>query len=78
MVYALVPGTKQMWVVDVDAKNPKKGKARPVQVELGATSGSSIEVLKGIAAGDRVVVIGNERLRPAQDVVVATRETASR
>jgi RND family efflux transporter MFP subunit len=75
---ALVPGTRQMWVVDVDPKKPKQGKARPVQVELGATSGSSIEILSGVKAGERVVVVGNERLRPGQDVVIAEREVAKR
>jgi RND family efflux transporter MFP subunit len=73
---AVVPGTKQMWVVDVDPKNPKQGKVRPTPVEFGATSGSSIEVVKGLQPGDRVVVIGNERLRPGQEVVMAVREAA--
>jgi HlyD family secretion protein len=74
---AIVPGTKQIWVVDVDPKNPKVGKARLTPVEFGATSGSSIEVLKGLSLGDRVVVIGNERLRPGQEVAVTTRVEAA-
>jgi RND family efflux transporter MFP subunit len=42
--------------------------ARPVQ--LGAAVGSRFEVLKGLKRGDRVVVRGNERLRPGAKVRV--------
>lgn len=44
------------------------GKAQPRTVELGEAVGSRFEVLSGLAPGDRVVVRGNERLRPGQAV----------
>jgi len=40
--------------------------SRPVQ--LGAAVGSRMEVLDGLGEGEQVVVRGNERLRPGQDV----------
>ncbi|MDU8913766.1 efflux RND transporter periplasmic adaptor subunit [Aestuariicoccus sp. MJ-SS9] len=44
------------------------GKAEPRSVEIGAALGDRFEVLSGLAPGDRVVVRGNERLRPGQDI----------
>lgn len=52
---------------DVD---PNSGKARPVPVTLGEASGRLIEVKGKLKSGDKVVVRGNERLRPGQDVVI--------
>ena len=46
-------------------------------VELGEAVGPRFEVLGGIAAGDMVVVRGNERLRPGQAVTVTADEAAS-
>lgn len=46
----------------------KDGKAEPRAVEIGASFGSAFEVLSGLAPGDEVVVRGNERLRPMQDI----------
>ncbi len=43
---------------------------RPVPVELGIADGNDVEVRGNIAAGDRVIVLGNERLRPMQPVKV--------
>ncbi len=48
-----------------------RGKVRPVAVELGVTSGRLIQVSGPLTAGQQVVVRGNERLRPGQDVVVS-------
>jgi len=48
----------------------KAGKARPVSVRMGASDGRLIEITGAIKAGDMVVVRGNERLRPGQDVVI--------
>jgi hypothetical protein len=48
----------------------KVGKARPVSVRMGASDGRLIEITGAIKAGDMVVVRGNERLRPGQDVVI--------
>ncbi len=44
------------------------GKAVPRRVEIGASFGDAFEVLSGLAPGDEVVVRGNERLRPMQDI----------
>lgn len=43
---------------------------RPVPVELGIADGNHVEVRGNLAAGDRVIVLGNERLRPMQPVKV--------
>ncbi len=52
------------WTVFVAAE----GKAQPRQVEIGAPAGDRYEVIGGLAPGDLVVVRGNERLRPGQDI----------
>jgi RND family efflux transporter MFP subunit len=44
------------------------GKAQPRTVEIGAALESGFEVLSGVQQGDEVVVRGNERLRPGQDI----------
>ena len=44
------------------------GKAQPRTVTLGEAAGDRIEIVRGIDAGDEVVIRGNERLRPGQDV----------
>jgi RND family efflux transporter MFP subunit len=69
---ALVLGgpTPMVYVVDADAKNPKQGKVRPVPVELGIADGNLAQVKGGLQVGQQVVVQGNERLFPGQDVVV--------
>lgn len=45
-----------------------EGKAAPRSVTIGASLGNTFEVLDGLAPGDEVVVRGNERLRPGQDI----------
>lgn len=70
---ALVPGAGQMWVVDPDPKNPKLGKVRPAPVQVGESDGERIEVLKGLKAGELVVALGNERLRPGMSVEIKQR-----
>ena len=45
-----------------------KGKALPRPVKLGEAVGARFVVLKGLKPGERVVVRGNERLRPGQKV----------
>lgn len=52
------------WTVFVAAE----GKAQPRTVEIGVPAGDRYEVLTGLAPGDQVVVRGNERLRPGQDI----------
>ena len=44
------------------------GKAMPRTVEIGAALNNSFEVISGLSEGDEVVVRGNERLRPGQDI----------
>ena len=44
--------------------------ARQVPVTPGVGQGRDIEVVGEISAGDRVVVRGNERLQPGQDVQI--------
>ena len=46
----------------------EEGKAMPRTVEIGAALNNSFEVLSGLSEGDEVVVRGNERLRPGQDI----------
>lgn len=51
------------------------GKAQPRIVQIGLPAGDRYEVLNGLAAGDVVVVRGNERLRPGQDITPNPVET---
>lgn len=59
------------WTVFVAAD----GKAQPRQVQIGVPSGDRYEVISGLAPGDQVVVRGNERLRPGQDIAPSPVET---
>ncbi len=54
-------GDRRVFVVE-------DGKAAPRTVELGRAVGSRFEVISGLVEGDLVVVRGNERLRPGQQV----------
>jgi RND family efflux transporter MFP subunit len=56
-------GNKVVFVV-----NESEMTASLRQVELGETFGSRFEVLNGLKPGDKVVIRGNERLRPNQKV----------
>jgi len=51
-----------IFIVDED------NKARRIRVSTGIGSGEMIEVRGPVQEGDRVVIRGNERLRPGQDV----------
>jgi multidrug efflux pump subunit AcrA (membrane-fusion protein) len=68
---ALVLGGPQRIIYVVDPQGPGKGKARAVQVELGASEGNFVQVIAPLKAGELAVVQGNERLQPGQDVVIA-------
>ncbi|MDA1163772.1 MAG: efflux RND transporter periplasmic adaptor subunit [Planctomycetota bacterium] len=57
-------------VKDSTNSTAKTGKVRPVPVTMGASDGRLIEIQGAIKAGDMIVVRGNERLRPGQDVVI--------
>jgi multidrug efflux pump subunit AcrA (membrane-fusion protein) len=59
-----------VYALDPSAADPQLGTVRPVPVTLGVASGSSIEITGPLEPGQRVVVQGNERLRPGQEVKV--------
>jgi HlyD family secretion protein len=69
---ALVLGGAEpmVYVVDTDPKDPAKRMCRPVPVKSGVSFDSMIEVTGPLQAGQPVVIEGNERLRPGQEVVV--------
>jgi RND family efflux transporter MFP subunit len=75
---ALVLGGESpiVFVVDPDSQNPKQGKVRPVPVEMGIADDGLIQVKGPLKADEWVVVQGNERLRPGQDVLLATIQSA--
>ena len=50
------------------------GKAQPRSVTLGVALEDRYEVLNGLEAGDLVVVRGNERLRPGQEIAASQME----
>lgn len=60
----LRPGQTFLWVIGAD------GGAKRVDVTTGAADGPLVEVVGDIAAGDRVVIRGGERLRPGQMVSI--------
>lgn len=70
---ALVLGgpTPIVYVVDRESANSKQGKSRAVPVELGVADGRLIQVKGDLKPGQLVVVQGNERLRPMQDVILS-------
>ena len=53
----------------------EEGKAQPRPVMIGLPLGDRYEVLSGLQQGDVVVVRGNERLRPGQDIAPNPIET---
>lgn len=61
---ALVQG-RGGWIVYI----AQAGKAQPRPVRIGAAVGNRFEVLDGLQEGQQVVVRGNERLRPGQDIM---------
>lgn len=65
-VVAKSDGTRELWRVSLDDGEPK---AWPVTVETGRARGDRLEILRGeVDAGDQVVLLGNESLRPGQAV----------
>lgn len=63
-----VSGTRQVWRVEaLDGESI----VQPVKIAVGRASGGRVEVLDGgLAAGDQVVLLGNEQLKPGQRVSV--------
>lgn len=57
-------------VVHVVSRDAQQGTVQPVQVQLGVASGGLIQVIGDIAPGQSVVIEGNERLRPGQQVAI--------
>lgn len=69
---ALVLGGPQpmVYVVQTSSPGDKLGKANPVPVQVGIADGNLIQVTGPLQAGELVVVKGNERLRPGQDISI--------
>jgi len=65
---AVVPSGAQKIVYTVD-----QGKAFPVTVEVVGYYNNSAVVKDGLTPGRQVVIRGNERLRPGQEVEVIDR-----
>ena len=59
-------GRREVWrVLTEDGDN----KAEPVRIEIGRANGDRVEIVSGqIEAGERIVLLGNERLRPGDRV----------
>ena len=49
----------------------QNGRVRPAQVEIGEAFANKFEIISGLRAGMKIVVRGNELLRPGQPVRVA-------
>ena len=64
VVYVVAPGPSAAGAPEGAAT----GTVRPVEVTLGTTVDGGVEVRGALAAGDLVVVRGNERLRPGATV----------
>ncbi|QDT96915.1 efflux RND transporter periplasmic adaptor subunit [Gimesia aquarii] len=60
-----------IFVVEPNKENQKLGKARAVPVQVGVAQGRLIQVKGDLKRGAFVVIRGNERLRPEQNVVIA-------
>jgi RND family efflux transporter MFP subunit len=73
---ALVLGGRSpmVCVVDSDPKT-KQNVVRIVPVEIGISQGSLVQVLGDVKPGEKVVVRGNERLRPGQSVNILSAPT---
>jgi multidrug efflux pump subunit AcrA (membrane-fusion protein) len=65
---AVVLGGPTPVVWTVDSTTDKTGKARQVPVQLGIAAENLIQVIGPLKAGNTIIVEGNERLRPMQEV----------
>lgn len=70
---AIVLGGQQPMVYQLarESASAQVGKAVPIPVTLGVSQGSLIQITAPLKPGDLVVVRGNERLRPQQDLRIA-------
>lgn len=66
-VVRLPNGIAQVWLVVLENDQPV---AQPRHVRLGRASGDFIEIREGLKPGNRVVVRGNETLRPGQPLTI--------
>lgn len=62
--------TPMLYAVDGSTAVGKSAAVRPVPVELGVAEGGLIQVTGQLQQGDLVIVQGNERLRPGQEVTI--------
>ncbi len=60
--------------VTPSAQNPREGTAEMVPVTLGISDGGLFEILGPLQVGDLVIVEGNERIRPGQQVLITQTE----
>ena len=67
---ALILGGRLPVVMVADMTSETEGVAVRIEVETGMARGELIEVTGELAAGQKVVVDGNERLQPGQLVRV--------
>ncbi len=59
-------GRRQVWRIEADSGDTI---AQPIPVEIGRAAGDRVEIVSGeLAVGDRVVLLGNENLRPGDRV----------
>jgi len=72
---ALVLGEDKpvVWVITEDPAAPNQGTAAPLPVELGVSYDDLIEVRGPLEPGQLVVVEGNERIRPGQQLAITKR-----
>lgn len=75
---ALVLGGPQpaLMVVAIDEATQKET-VRPVPVQLGVADGALIQVTGNLTAKDKIVVIGNERVRPGQPIAAVMADEQS-
>jgi RND family efflux transporter MFP subunit len=65
-VVAKADGSRLVWRVH---EEDRRFRAFPVRIETGSAQGDRLEVVDGeLAAGDRIVLLGNENLAPGQPV----------
>lgn len=74
-VVARPDGERLVWRVQAEADMLK---AFPVRVQIGRAQGDLLEVISDeLAAGDRVVLLGNETLRPGKTVTDRSRSVSA-
>lgn len=71
---ALVLGSSQNRVFKV-VESGKKMTAVPVPVTTGIEIGSWVQVVGNLSENDKVIIVGNERLRPGAEVLVTESKT---